>query len=88
MGSSWVSVIVYGTMTAVCYFLGQKFYPIPYKVGRDLSYIALTVALVYIVNSISPADLVLSIPLHAAVIVIWFLAVYLLERKSLHELRA
>jgi O-antigen/teichoic acid export membrane protein len=88
MGSSWASVIVYGTMVVACYVLGQKFYPIPYHVSRDLAYIIATTILVYFVNALSPNDLTVSIPLHAGVIAVWFLAVYLLERKSLHELRA
>jgi O-antigen/teichoic acid export membrane protein len=87
MGSSWASVIVFGAMMVACYALGQKFYPIPYYVGRGLAYIATTTVLVYAVNAVSPADLVLSVPFHIAVIALWFLAVYLLERKSLHELR-
>jgi O-antigen/teichoic acid export membrane protein len=88
MGSAWASVIVYGFMTAACYLLGQKYFPIPYHVARDLFYIASTTALVYGINSVSPADLFVSIPFHSGVILLWLLAVYLLERKSLQAMRA
>jgi O-antigen/teichoic acid export membrane protein len=86
MGSSWASVAVYAVMMTACYALGQKFYPIPYRVGRGLAYIVATTLLVYAVNAVSPANLLWSVPFHIGVIVLWFLAVYLLERKSLHEL--
>ena len=88
MGSAWASVTVFGAMTIACYGFGQKHFPIPYEVGRGLSYILATTLLVYLVNAFSPADLWLSVPFHIGVIAIWFLAVYLIERKSLHELRA
>ena len=87
LGSAWASAAVYGVMTIACYLLGQKYYPIPYHVTRDVMYIGLTTLLVYGVNSISPADLTISIPLHAGVVLLWCLAVYLLERRSLQALR-
>lgn len=88
MGSAWASVIVYSVMTVVCYLLGQKYFPIPYHVTRDLLYIISTTMLVYAVNSISAADLVISVPIHAGIVLLWCLAVYLIERKSLQALRA
>src|SRR6202008_594717 len=88
MGSAWATVIVYGLMTVACYLLGQRYYPIPYHVGHDLFYIVSTTLIVYAVNSVTPADLVVSIPLHAGIILVWCLAVYLIERKSLGALRA
>jgi len=88
MGSAWACAIVYGIMTIACYLLGQKYFPIPYHVARDASYIVSTTLVVYGVNSITPAELVYSVPLHTGIIVIWCLAVYLIERRSLQALRA
>jgi O-antigen/teichoic acid export membrane protein len=88
IGSAWASVAVYAVMTVACYALGQKHYPIPYAVGSGLTYIVATTVLVYAVNAFSPADLMLSVPFHIGVIALWALAVYLMERKTLHELRA
>jgi O-antigen/teichoic acid export membrane protein len=85
MGSAWASVAVYGMMTFVCYLLGQKFYPIPYYVPRDLFYIASAILLVYAVNSVSPSNLIISVPMHAGIVMLWCLAVYFAERKSLRQ---
>lgn len=39
VGSSWASVICYGSMVLVCYWFGQKYYPIPYRVISGVLYI-------------------------------------------------
>jgi len=83
LGSTWASAIVYALMMVVCYAVGQKYYPVPYQVIRDLSYIGVTTFMVYLVNSISPRELVISVPLHVGVVAVWIAAVYWIERKSL-----
>lgn len=39
MGSAFVSMLAYTVMTVISYVLGQKHYPIPYKLNRILAYI-------------------------------------------------
>ncbi len=34
MGSSWATLLCYFSMAAACYWFGQKYYPIPYAVGK------------------------------------------------------
>lgn len=46
MGSAWVSMIAYFVMMVISYVLGQKYYPIPYKLKRILAYIISSVVLV------------------------------------------
>lgn len=36
--SAWAHVITYGSMFFVCYLIGQRFYPIPYRMDRFLLY--------------------------------------------------
>jgi O-antigen/teichoic acid export membrane protein len=81
MGSSWATLICYFGMTAACYFLGQRFYPIPYTVSKDLGYIIITTLLVYAVNSVSIADQWLASSFHAIVIVVYLMIIYFVERK-------
>lgn len=52
LGSSWATAIVYGSMAAACYLIGQKYLPIPYQVANGLSYILLTYLLIYLVNAV------------------------------------
>jgi O-antigen/teichoic acid export membrane protein len=46
MGSAWVSMIAYFVMMVISYVLGQKYYPIPYKLNRIVAYILVSTLLV------------------------------------------
>ena len=47
MGAALSTVACYLVMVAVCYFFGQKYYPIPYQTNRGLGYLILAFALSY-----------------------------------------
>ncbi len=38
-GSAWATLICYASMAAMSYYLGQKYYPIPYNVKRIFAYL-------------------------------------------------
>ena len=52
-GSVWAAVASYATMSFLCYYWGQKHYPIPYQLGRKLAYVIGTMGSVYLVRSIT-----------------------------------
>lgn len=85
MGSSWASLLCYLSMAAISYFLGQKYYPIPYLVGKGVAYIVLTTALVYSVNSVNVANPWVAIGFHQAVLLFYLMAVYFLERQYFRQ---
>ena len=45
---AYTTLVAYGVMMIAGYVLGQKFYPIPYPVGRIVGYLALIAALYFI----------------------------------------
>ncbi len=45
MGAAWATLICYASMAVVSYVWGQKHYPVPYNVGRVLTYMAAAVFL-------------------------------------------
>ncbi|WP_235528605.1 lipopolysaccharide biosynthesis protein [Pedobacter sp. Leaf194] len=47
MGSAWVSMAAYATMTIISYILGQKYYPIPYNLKKILAYIIVSTVIVF-----------------------------------------
>ena len=54
IGSAWATLAAYGTMAVLCYYLGQKYYPIPYRVQRLFMY-GLLFLTAYVINeSIGP----------------------------------
>lgn len=86
LGSSYAALACYFVMTALCYWLGQKYYPIPYSVGRDLLYIIVTTALVYAVQNIDErAELNqgLTTTMHILVMTVFITVVFFIERKGL-----
>lgn len=85
MGSSWAAVICYFFMMVACYVIGQKFHPIPYAIWKGLAYVAVTMIIVEVVNSITIGNLWLSISFHAGVMLLFVTVVYFLERRYLRQ---
>jgi O-antigen/teichoic acid export membrane protein len=81
-GSSVAALLCYFSMAATCYWLGQKFYPIPYTIGKDMLYIVTTIIVVYIVNGIAISDQLAATFFHLVVIVCYLVCVVLIERKG------
>jgi len=48
MASAWISLIAYTVMMILSYIWGQKNYPIPYSVAKNLAYIVAAVIVVYL----------------------------------------
>ena len=87
MGSSWATLICYFSMAMACYFTGQRFYPIPYRVGKGLAYIAVTVLLMYGVNAIPITGQVAAFAVHNLIVVVFTVAVLFIEREGLKTAR-
>ncbi|WP_316771063.1 polysaccharide biosynthesis C-terminal domain-containing protein [Pedobacter frigiditerrae] len=47
MGSAWVSMLAYFVMMVLSYVLGQKYYPIPYNLKKILTYLIISVVIVF-----------------------------------------
>jgi O-antigen/teichoic acid export membrane protein len=48
MASAWASLIAYTIMMVLSYIWGQKNYPIPYHLKKNLAYIIISLILVYL----------------------------------------
>ena len=44
MGSAWATLLSFAFMVSVSYLLGQKYYPVPYPLGRMAVYLLLALA--------------------------------------------
>lgn len=85
MGSSIAALACYGAMALVCYRLGQRYYPVPYTVGKDLIYIVGTYLLVMAVDSISISNSILSIIIKLLITLAFVVVVFVIERKGLRS---
>ncbi|MEL6358443.1 MAG: lipopolysaccharide biosynthesis protein [Bacteroidota bacterium] len=81
-GSVWSTVAGYASMTALCYYWGQKHYPIPYRPVRQLLYLAGTMTSVYVVRSISYASMPLAVMSNLVLTVFFGGILYGLGRKK------
>jgi O-antigen/teichoic acid export membrane protein len=85
MGSSWATFICYFAMAVACYFLGRKFYPIPYNILKGILYIVITLAIVSGVNAITLPNQWLATGFHTIVLILFVGGIYLLEKKHLRS---
>jgi len=83
MGSSIAALLCYFTMAIVCYFTGQRHFPVPYTMAKDMGYIIVTYCITIAVASISFADLWINLGFDLLVIIIFCGTIFLIERKSL-----
>ncbi len=70
-------------MMALCYYYGQKYYPIPYELKSVSIYLVAAGVLIFISWQIKIANPYLSIPFHIVLSLLYLFAIVVLERKSL-----
>lgn len=52
MASAWISLTAYATMMVLSYLWGQRNYPIPYNLKKNITYIIISIVLVYLSFSV------------------------------------
>lgn len=70
-------------MVMVCYYYGQKYYPVPYKVVRGVSYVLVGGGLIYASSLVEINNLWLSAPFHMLLLVLFLTLLLVAERDSL-----
>jgi O-antigen/teichoic acid export membrane protein len=79
MASAWVSFIAYATMMILSYIWGQRNYPIPYHLKKNLTYIIISVILVYLSFSVFKRNIFVG----NAFLLLFVAGAYYAERKEL-----
>ena len=75
------------TTLCLCYYFGQKYYPVPYDVTSALGYIGVGAALIYGSSFVKIPDLWLSVLVHTSVLAVFVMCVFFLERKNIQFLK-
>lgn len=75
-GSSFVMMIL-------CYYFGQKYYPVPYDVASALGYIGTGALLIFGSTFIKIPSLWISVPIHMSVFIVFLAGIFLIERKNI-----
>jgi O-antigen/teichoic acid export membrane protein len=82
MGSAWATFIGYGLMMVFSYFLGQRYYRIPYNLVKITGYLGFAVVLYFLTVFIHPGNIFLRLVFHSLLLVIYVVVVGWTERKE------
>lgn len=82
-GSAWATLICYFSMMLASYFIGQKFFPVKYRIDKFLLYTGTAFGFYYLSTLIPVQKLQLSIFINTLILILWFGVVFLGERKLL-----
>ena len=84
MGAAWTTLICYASMAAISYLWGQRHYPIPYNVGRVLSYMAAAVLLWWVAEQL-PVEGALNYTFRSVLLGVYLWVAWRLERGVLRR---
>jgi len=74
--SAWTTLAAYASMVVLAYVLGQKYYPVPYEIGKILFAIAAAVGLGYLAKSYYPiAPVISALAIPGFLMLVWMLEV-------------
>ena len=79
MASAWVSLIAYASMMILSYIWGQKNYPIPYNLKKNLAYIISSIVIVFLSFSVFHRNLLIG----NALLMLFAGAAFMAERKQI-----
>lgn len=85
LGSAVASLVTYASMSFLCYYWGQKFYPIPYRVPVIMSYIVVTAILVWLGSNYSANNLWLNFIVKNTLILPFFVMIVIVEQKQITQ---
>ena len=73
MASAWASLIAYATMMILSYLMGQKNYPIPYHLKKNVAYLLSAIGIVYLSFVVFDRNIIIGNLLLLLFIIITFL---------------
>ena len=79
MASAWISLTAYTLMMILSYLWGQRNYPIPYKLKKNIIYLLSSVCIVFVVFVVFDRNLIIG----NALFLIFTIAILLRERKEI-----
>ncbi|HEY9195663.1 MAG TPA: polysaccharide biosynthesis C-terminal domain-containing protein, partial [Mucilaginibacter sp.] len=79
MASAWISFAAYATMMVLSYLWGQKNYPIPYNIKKNLAYIIVSIAFVFLSFTVFKRNIFVG----NGLLLLFAAGAYYFERKEL-----
>ena len=85
LGSSWATLACYSTMAIASYALGQKYYPIPYRIFSAAFYLGLAIVLITVSNWVPLHDPIAAFLFHSSLMAVYAVVVYIREKDELRR---
>jgi O-antigen/teichoic acid export membrane protein len=85
MGAALSTFLSYFIMAVVCYFFGQKYFPIPYQTGKDSFYLVFAFGLSYLGFFLDIEQAVLQFIIRNSLVIVFVLVVLWLEKEELRK---
>lgn len=85
IGAATATLVVYGSLAVTSYVLGQKHYPIPYNLGKILTYLAISSLLAFAWRKLPLEDTFAHFTFGIIASLLFAGLVFLLERKELQK---
>lgn len=82
IASAWISLTAYTSMMVLSYLWGQKHYPIPYNLKKNLSYMIASVCIVFVSFEVFDRNLLIG----NALFIIFTLTVFFVEKKEIRSI--
>ncbi|WKN32287.1 polysaccharide biosynthesis C-terminal domain-containing protein [Porifericola rhodea] len=83
LGCAVASIACYFVMCIICYYYGQKYYPIPYNFTSSILYLVAALVMVYVSFQIKIEHELLKHLLNICSVLVFIGVVYLIERRKL-----
>jgi len=82
MASAWITLATYFTISVLSYLLGQKYYPVPYKLSRIAYYIFTPVVLYLILQQFTIENIFIKYTIHSLILLTFIGSIYYFEFKG------
>lgn len=79
MASAWISLTAYTVMMILSYIWGQRNYPIPYKLKKNIIYLLASICIVFVAFVVFDRNLIVG----NALFLIFTLTILFTERKEI-----
>jgi len=83
LGCAWAFLISTIVMSVLCYWLGERNYPVPYHVLSAVGYIGAASILIYFSSLIKISNLWVAVPYHLSLCILFIFGILLVERNYL-----
>lgn len=85
LGSAWATFICYGSMMAVCYLAGQKYFPVKYNLKKFFGYLGFAILIYFVSTNLFIHSLFLRIIIHTLFLFVFLIGVFIIEKPRLSK---